>query len=481
MKKKYLFSKCMAYLCNIVILLLPILAWDIMMLFILVGILPASLMGPMDWLVKYLLVASLIVTNPFIALTYGQTFGAVSFGIKVVDLKGKQASRMQVMLRELVGVGLPIMALYYFTGYLGVAIYLIINFLVIMIDPYGRSIIDFITHTKTISYFEEKKSVKKSEEQPLLNEQEKQAEKIEEVPVEGLFKYDLHMHSKFSDDGEYSVEELFAKAKRNGIQVMSITDHNCVKANSEATVLSERFGISYIPGIEIDCMFEGKVMHLLGYGINYKDDRYIELENRHLIQERDASFKRVEKIQEVTGLKVDINSLLAATKTGIITGEMIAEQLLNNPQYADEALLLPYRKNGSRSENPFVCFYWDYFAHGRPAYVDVEMPTLEEAVKLVNETGGIAVLAHPIKPFAQDILAIKRVLDAGVRGLEVFSSYHNDNDIAAYLQIVRDQSCFVTCGSDFHGHTKPAIELGASGASERYEKLLSVFVSRFTN
>ena len=90
MKNKLLTSKCLAFLCNIVIILLPILVWDIIVLFVLAGILPAGMLDVVDPFVEILMIVSLLLTNVFIAVSYGQTFGAVSFDIRVVDLSKKK-------------------------------------------------------------------------------------------------------------------------------------------------------------------------------------------------------------------------------------------------------------------------------------------------------------------------------------------------------------------------------------------------------
>ncbi len=490
MKYKLLTSKCLAFLCNIVIILLPILAWDFIVLFVLAGLLPGGLLDVVDPFVEILMIVSLLLTNVFIAASYGQTFGAVSFDLRVVDLSKKKATRLQCMLRELIGFSLPVFVLYWLFNYIGVIAYLLVNFLVIMIDPYGRSIVDYITHTRTISAYETGAPVALKKQRPQAKKNETQAEPIKEnkpqpKPVvqervrEDLYPIDLHVHSRYSDDGEYGVEDLFIMARRNGIKTLSIADHNSIKANFEAVILAERYGIQYIPGIEIDCTFMGKNMHLLGYGIDYKDERYIQLSNYHLKQERRASIERVEKFEAFSGMNLDMDLLLSMNKSGIITGEMIAEQLLNNPEYAQAELLRPYRVGGSRNDNPYVNFYWDFFSQGKPAYVEVVFPTLKDMVELVKDTGGIPILAHPKQPFGRDVDTIRAVIESGVRGLEVFSSYHNADDINAYLQVVRDTSCFVTCGSDFHGKTKPKIELGASGANARYDKLLAIFTNKF--
>ncbi|WP_276933294.1 PHP domain-containing protein [Dielma fastidiosa] len=488
MKNKLLTSKCLAFLCNIVIILLPILVWDIIVLFVLAGILPAGMLDVVDPFVEILMIVSLLLTNVFIAVSYGQTFGAVSFDIRVVDLSKKKASRLQCMLRELIGFSLPFFILYWLFNYIGIVAYLLVNLLVILIDPYGRSIVDYITHTRTISAYDAGAPVKKKIAKK--NEVEEVKEVVKPQPAaapapavhdvrDGVYKVDLHMHSRYSDDGDFSVEELFAMAKRNGIQTISIADHNSIKANFEAAILADRYQINYIPGIEMDCSFHGTNLHLLGYGIDYKDERYIQLSNYHLKQERKASIERVDKFEAVTGLKLDVDLLLSMNNAGIITGEMIGEQLLNNPAYADEELLKPYRVGGERNDNPYVNFYWDFFAQGKPAYVDIAYPTMQDMVELIKDTGGIPILAHPKKPFGCDSETLKAILDCGVRGLEVFSSYHSPEEIACYLQIVKETSCLVTCGSDFHGKTKPSIAMGVSGAEPKYDKLISIFTKKF--
>lgn len=45
---------------------------------------------------------------------------------------------------------------------------------------------------------------------------------------------DLHLHSQYSEDGEYSPEELVRQCYQKGVRILSITDHNCVRANEEA-------------------------------------------------------------------------------------------------------------------------------------------------------------------------------------------------------------------------------------------------------
>ena len=81
---------------------------------------------------------------------------------------------------------------------------------------------------------------------------------------------DLHMHNRYSDDGESIPSELIEKCAKKEVRMMSVTDHNCVKANEEAAKAAKERGISYISGIEIDCIYKDINFHVLGYGIDYR-------------------------------------------------------------------------------------------------------------------------------------------------------------------------------------------------------------------
>ncbi len=89
---------------------------------------------------------------------------------------------------------------------------------------------------------------------------------------------DLHMHSKYSSDGEFTPEELVKQCYQAGIRIMAIADHNSVKAIDPAKEMAEKLNIQYIPAIEIDCTYNGIDLHVLGYGIDYHQEDFFLLE-----------------------------------------------------------------------------------------------------------------------------------------------------------------------------------------------------------
>ena len=83
--------------------------------------------------------------------------------------------------------------------------------------------------------------------------------------------FDLHMHSMYSGDGQFSPKELIDIADKKGLKIISLTDHDAVKGVKEITELGKEKGIRVIPGIECSTILEGNDVHLLGYGIDIEN------------------------------------------------------------------------------------------------------------------------------------------------------------------------------------------------------------------
>jgi PHP family Zn ribbon phosphoesterase len=81
---------------------------------------------------------------------------------------------------------------------------------------------------------------------------------------------DLHIHSTLSPCGslEMSPKKIVERAKILGINFISITDHNAIKNSEPTKNLAEKYGISYIYGMEVQTEEE---VHILTYFDNYSD------------------------------------------------------------------------------------------------------------------------------------------------------------------------------------------------------------------
>ena len=109
---------------------------------------------------------------------------------------------------------------------------------------------------------------------------------------------DLHMHSNYSDDGEFTPLELVEKCAAQGVELMAITDHNCACANHEVKTATKEKGIRYISGIEIDCTYERANFHMLGYGIDDASPDFVKVEENIRSQVRNASKEMLAKTRE---------------------------------------------------------------------------------------------------------------------------------------------------------------------------------------
>lgn len=270
---------------------------------------------------------------------------------------------------------------------------------------------------------------------------------------------DLHIHSNYSDDGEFSINEIINLCKEAQIIYMSITDHNSVKGISEAFALTCNQNIQMISGVELDCIYKNHNFHLLGYHFDYTNCAFDEIEQSIVKQELEAAEKKIELIQKELGISISTKEVLDFATDGIVTGELIAEILLKREDANRCEALLPYLPNGNRCDNPYVNFYWDYFSQGKPAYVPIKYISLSDAVDLIHSTGGIAVLAHPAQNLKNDFEFINQIVRTGIDGIEVYSSYHSQTDIDYFADVAQKNNLLVTCGSDFHGKTKLSISL----------------------
>ena len=294
-----------SYMIDLCIALLPALLWVLVFVLILCGILPVFLLTPMYWITLVLLVVtSFGLTGWFSLRSHGLSLGRFLTGMKVVRKDNKEASPMILLLREIIEVGIPVAVLGYFFNVLGMLIFWVLNSIVTVISPGQRTIADWILGTRIIY----EPAVHIRFEQDVKKE-------LELSPI------DLHIHSNFSDDGYYSVEDLFVRAKEAGCKVISITDHNCVRANTQAKRLSVLYGVDYIPGIEIDCSFRGRRLRVLGYYIDERNELFDAVESESLKREKTASLERGRKLEEYAGISVDMERLLEKTRFQNVSGK----------------------------------------------------------------------------------------------------------------------------------------------------------------
>ena len=242
-------------------------------------------------------------------------------------------------------------------------------------------------------------------------------------------KADLHTHTNFSD-GFYSPAELLKKAKKNGIGIISITDHDSVTGVKEARKISDRIGIEVIPGLEISTEIGSNEIHVLGYFIN-PDDKELE---RYLVFFREERFNRAIRIIEklnILGIQLTMDDVLLQAKNSAIGRPHIAQAMLSKGFIGS-----------------FYEAFNKYIGNNGPAFEKKVHLSPQSACKIINDAGGLSFIAHPGKMPEH---LIKELIEAGIDGIEVIHPSHTANQTKYYRGIVNEYFLLESGGSDYHG------------------------------
>lgn len=272
-----------------------------------------------------------------------------------------------------------------------------------------------------------------------------------------MSRIDLHLHTTHSD-GSCSTREVMTFAKQAGVTALAITDHDIVAGIAEATAIGTELGIEVVPGVEISSRLGESELHILGYFLNWTDP----LLAQRLSSLRDSRHTRnpkiVQRLNEL-GIPITYEEVRALAGTESVGRPHIARLLME-------------KKFVTSAKEAFD----RYLANGRPAFVDRELPLPAQAVQWIREAGGVPVLAHPtwVRTSADGLRTLVRDLKVtGLGGIEVHYSTHTPSQTTEYLALAKQCDLVVTGGSDFHGVTKPDIEVGIGrGQLKVSEKLL---------
>lgn len=273
-------------------------------------------------------------------------------------------------------------------------------------------------------------------------------------------KADLHIHSCHSNDGEFEVETIIKICLENGLETISITDHNNVLGSREAQRLTAGDqDLSFIPGIEIDCNYKGTDLHLLGFQIDLASGDFDSLQIGVRQKYLDAVPQMIRNLEGL-GIAIDRDEVMEKSGGEPPSAELFAELLLAKTEQHSNPRLIPYLPGGERSDMPLINFYLDFFAQGKPAYVKIDHLDFDDALALVRDNGGIPIVAHPGLNLEGREEVANELMDRGAAGLEVFNNYHSNKQLAYFAGECSKRGALMTCGSDFHGFTKPRISLG---------------------
>jgi 3',5'-nucleoside bisphosphate phosphatase len=244
---------------------------------------------------------------------------------------------------------------------------------------------------------------------------------------------DLHMHTLFSD-GTFTPEELAARGGKAGLSAMSLTDHDTVEGCERMAQACRALGIEFIVGTELTAEFEDKEVHLLGY--------FLDLGNAKLLAEiKKFQDVRQNRIHEMTARLNKINIPLRAETVFALAN-------CRSPGRPHVARALVQEGLCPSMEEAFERF----LKKGRRAWVPKCKISALDAIALVHQAGGLAVMAHPGLNHCDEMIPL--LAGQGMDGLECFHTKHTPKMSKRYLNMAARLNLLVTGGSDCHGHSK---------------------------
>lgn len=262
-------------------------------------------------------------------------------------------------------------------------------------------------------------------------------------------RIDLHTHTTASD-GKLTPKELLEYAKKKGLSAVAITDHDQVAGAVEAKKYINSVPMELIIGVEINTVWRNREIHMLGYLVDPQNPKLLNQLNKQREMRRARSKKILERLQE---MNVFVSSDEVLEEFHI---KKISDILL--PHIAE---LMVKKGYVSTKQEAFD----RYIGKGKPAYVLPTALTPIQAIKLIHESGGIAVVAHP--GLYQDV-ELPDLVDAGLDGIEVYHPDHGAVEREKYKALAKQYELLITGGSDFHGEQDGKMYHGDLGSQAGY-------------
>ena len=256
------------------------------------------------------------------------------------------------------------------------------------------------------------------------------------LAVPHLQNIDLHNHSTRSD-GLLSPTALIELAARTGTDALALTDHDTVDGVEDAAAAARVSGIGFVPGVEISVSWGTTTLHVVGLQV----DPASELLRAGLDSIRSGRLARAQRIGDALeglGLAGTFDAALAiARDERIISRTHFARHLVERGAVRD-------------TQQAFD----KYLAKGKPAFVPHRWAGLEDAVKWIVGSGGVAVLAHPgrydLKPMMREEL-LREFRAFGGEAIEVVTGSHRPEEYSLWQREALQHGFLASRGADYHG------------------------------
>jgi 3',5'-nucleoside bisphosphate phosphatase len=255
---------------------------------------------------------------------------------------------------------------------------------------------------------------------------------------------ELQSHSTVSD-GQLAPADVVAEAWEAGVKTLALTDHDAIAGVAEAAAAAKTFGIELVPAVEMSCVHEyAEDLHICGYWVDLGKIAPACEQAQH-----ERITRAGEIVERLRGWGFDLHLEDAVKEAG-------------------DALSIgrPHIARAAGATGDLGPFFEEYLVPGGKAFVPRRWPTAEEAIELIHDAGGVAVIAHPYWDIddGDEVDDLIRSLEPD--GIETFYPTHSREQTAHLLELCRDLDLVPTGSSDFHGPTHKTF--ARFGAYETY-------------
>lgn len=252
-------------------------------------------------------------------------------------------------------------------------------------------------------------------------------------------KADLHMHSYYSD-GELNPSELAALCKNAGCDVVSLTDHDTTLGVREMTEACRALGIVNVAGTELST-YDKCEIHILGYRMDIECEPFAEY-LRSMKEARDDRTREIVKKLKKHRIDLDYDFV-----------KSFAHHMISRSHVARAIVAKGYEADSK------ACFD-KWLKEGAPCYVPHVKKKPIDALKIIKDCGGKAVLAHPVRMNADNVTKaniVAELAEAGLDGIEAVYKDSAKESVQFFNGLAERHKLFVTCGGDFHNRTRNEI------------------------
>ena len=267
---------------------------------------------------------------------------------------------------------------------------------------------------------------------------------------------DLHLHSRYSD-GSLDIEQIAYIASKSSLKYISITDHDCLDSWNSLNIISSKYNINIITGVELSCMDfkRNRKVHILCYNAEKTDAlksicKYV-------------TDSRADAGQKMTNIVLQ--------KYNVIFG-LLKKYASNNGCIYKQHIMHALMQSGY-STSVYGDLYSYIFSKETPcgnikvSYIDVR-----DAIHTIKMAGGKAILAHP-KCYNSFELMDELIDESMIDGIEVWHPSNLREDVEYIYSKVKENDLIATGGSDFHGlYNSSSRYIGQFYTPDKYIKML---------